>query len=124
MAASVLLVIAGWNAERDAAAAKPETEDEAEEEEEPGKTPWTLIHYSDPSSTALMAGDFSWMTGPDTWIGWVAIVRSHAVSYRLGLPCHSILWLLSIHLMLGILRLLSIGLWGCICRLLRWLLLL
>ena len=38
VAASVLLVIACWNAEGDATATKPEATDEADEEEDPGES--------------------------------------------------------------------------------------
>lgn len=38
VAASVLLIVAGWDAEWNAAAAKPESADKADEEDDPGES--------------------------------------------------------------------------------------
>ena len=68
MTASMLLIIAGWNTEWDAATSKPEATDEANEEENPGKASSGLVNIGDALFSTVRASDFDRMIWPVVWI--------------------------------------------------------
>ena len=110
MAASMLLVIASWNTEWDAATAKPKTADEANEEENPSEASSSLVDVCDTRFSTVMTCDFDRVVWPHMWIDtWTC------VSCGSGNICDW-LWLLCI-LLRRRLSSLCILLGHCICRL-------
>ena len=109
--ASVLLIIASRNAEGNTAATKPQTSDEADEEDDPAKTSSRLMNNSHAGLSALVASNLNGVI----WEVW--IVRSWS-SYSGVLDVDHWLRLSSLHhwlTWLDLLRVLLLRVWLCLC---------
>ena len=104
--ASMLLIIASWNAERNAAASKPKSSDEADEEKDPAEASSSFVNYGHASLSTFVAGDLARVVWEMSWVAitsW-SLVRSWVldVDYRLRLH-HWLTWLTWLHWLLVLL---------------------
>ena len=68
MTTSMLLIIASWNTEWDAATPKPKTTDEANEEKNPGETSSSFVNIGHASFATVMTCDLDRVIWPHMWI--------------------------------------------------------
>ena len=86
----MLLIVEGWDAERNAAASKPESENAAKKADEPGKSTLFFVNMCHASLSTSVASNFNWVFRPDMRVTWMAVgIRS--VHYH-NLLCLWLLW--------------------------------